>query len=97
MEMWIRNQDQELMLDVPKGMSIAAAARRDGMELFGPCKGEGICNICARRVRDGIKDLQRINGKPYIHQEGYAPYVKTCQVTPTTNAVSIDADDRAFF
>ncbi len=95
MKIFLKYRGQEQELDVPDGKTIADAAKEQGMRLLGSCGGQNVCAHCSCFVREGIEKLLTKNGEPYEHQEGFAPYVKTCQVTPGAEGISIDADNRS--
>jgi ferredoxin len=91
----LRFCEVERVLEIPGGVTIADAAKREGFFLLGSCNGQGKCGKCSRYVRKGLESLLQKDGTPYQHQEGCTPYVKTCQVTVTSEGVSINGDDCA--
>jgi ferredoxin len=95
MEIWIKYRNIENILAVPQDVSVAAAAEVEEIPIFGSCRGQGLCNGCSRRVRAGIENLKNLDGTPYEHPSGFAPFVQMCQVSVSTDGVSIDADSRA--
>src|SRR5438874_164047 len=72
MKISLRYHGEECELDVPEGMTIAAAAKLEGMQLFGSCNGNNLCAQCSCEVRDGIDALVKRNGEPYEHRNGSA-------------------------
>ena len=95
MHLSIRYEGQEREIEVPPGVTIAEAARRSGIPLFGTCHGQGLCCQCSRRVREGIDALLTTGGEPYPHNPQDAPYVKACLAYVERAGVSIDGDSRA--
>lgn len=92
MKIALNYNGQERELEVPSGVSIAQAALDERLNMMGSCGGGGICCQCVRYVRTGIDKLMNVDGTPYKHRRGTAPFVKTCEVTPKEDGVSIDAD-----
>ncbi len=96
MHVTIRSQGIDRCIDVPEGQTIARAANEQGLHLLGSCSGHNACGQCSFRVKQGIDQLLRKDGTPYVHEEGYAHFVRTCQMMPASDGVvTIDADDRA--
>jgi ferredoxin len=95
MQIIIRQGESDIPCDVADGESIASAARRVGINLYGSCHGQGVCCQCSRRVIEGVASiLNQHTGKPAI-PDGWAPYALTCMTTPTKEDVIIDANRRA--
>ena len=91
-----KHRGVEGVLDVAKDESVADAAEREGIDVFGSCGGQGICGKCVRRVRDGTGKLMlKEDGSLYQEREGYAPYIQTCQALVIQDGASFDFDNKA--
>ncbi len=97
MQVIIRQGDRDTPCDVADGESIAAAARRIGIEMFGSCQGKKCCCQCSRGIVEGVASILNIKtGKPAISDpEAFAHYARTCATTPSQEGVIIDANRRA--
>lgn len=78
------------------GQTLAEIAKQSGIPMYGSCQGQNICCQCSRRVVEGLANLLRKTGEPYVLPENAAPYVRTCQIVPSGD-VTVDCDSRGRF
>ncbi len=98
MEVKILVDGRENVIDVPAGSSIAEAAKAVNIDLFGSCKGQGLCCGCSRFFRSGIQNLLEVStGEPYAHPSNCAEYARTCLVAPAGEGVVLDANRKSRF
>lgn len=90
-------EGKEHEINVRKHESIAAAAARVNIDIYGGCHGQNICGGCSREVAAGIRQiLNNRKQEPYVVSGNGPPYVKTCIATPSGEGVVINAHRRSW-
>jgi len=96
MKITILHRGEPHACEVNEGESIASAANRIGINLYGSCLGQGTCCRCSWEVVEGVTHVLNLQTNRPALNEKSAPYARTCMTTPSEEDVVINANKNAW-